>query len=86
MIDLQSESKQLDYFSAVFRASLDESERQFSFKDLKKESMLLKEEKIENSYEYEQDKLIVSLYPNDILITHKWQKVSLIKNMNPGNI
>ena len=72
MIDLQSESKQLDYFSAVFRANLDESNSQFSFMDLKSESMLLKEEKIENSYEYEQDKLIVSLYPNDILITHKW--------------
>lgn len=35
--------------------------------------MLLKQEKIENVYEYDTNKLVISLYPDDILITSDWQ-------------
>ena len=34
--------------------------------------MLLKQEKIENVYEYEKNKFVISLYPDDILITSDW--------------
>ena len=50
------------------------------------ESLLLKDEKVENVYEYEPDKLVISLYPDGILITDKWRQVNVIKNNRPGNI
>ena len=34
--------------------------------------MLLQQEVIENVYEYDTDKLILSLYLDDILITENW--------------
>ena len=48
--------------------------------------MILKQEMIENVYEYDTNKLVVSLYPDDILITNNWRKVQVIKNNYPGNI
>ena len=69
---------QPDYFSIIFRVNLSEGKASFEFTDIQKNSMLLKQEKIENVYEYEPNKLIVSLYPDDILITKDWQKVHVI--------
>ena len=42
------------------------------FEDLKRESMLLKGEQIENIYEYSPNQLVISLYPAEILITKDW--------------
>ena len=69
---------QPDYFSIIIRVNLSDGKASFEFKDIQKQSMLLKQEKIENVYEYERNKLVVSLYPDDILITKDWKKVQVI--------
>ena len=56
------------------------------FDDLKKESMLLKGEQIENIYEYSPNQLVISLYPAEILITKDWKYSHVIKNHDHGNI
>ena len=66
---------QPDYYSLVFRAKRSQDNSVFEFEDLKRESMLLKQEKIENVYEYGPNQLVISLYPDDILITNNWKKV-----------
>ena len=52
----------------------------------KQESMLIKEEKIEGMIEYTKDKMIMSLYPTDLIILNKWKIVSIIIKLQPGNI
>ena len=64
---------QPDYNSIVFRAKRSQDNSCFVDEDLKKESMLIKQEKIENVYEYDTRKFVISLYPDDILITSGWQ-------------
>ena len=56
------------------------------FDGLKRESMLLKGEQIENIYEYSPNQLVISLYPAEILITKDWKYSHVIKNHDHGNI
>ena len=65
-------ANQTDYNSLVLRAKFSKPNACFEIEDLKRESMLLKNEIIENVYEYASNKLILSLYPDDILITSNW--------------
>ena len=73
IVDL-SLANQTDYNSLVLRAKFSKPNACFEIEDLKRESMLLKHEIIENVYEYASNKLILSLYPDDILITSNWQR------------
>ena len=41
-------------------------------------SMLIKNEKVESILEYAVDKLIISLYPTDLLIAHQWTAIKVI--------
>ena len=65
-------ANQTDYNSLVLRAKFSKPNACFEIEDLKRESMLLKHEIIENVYEYAFNKFILSLYPDDILITSNW--------------
>ena len=44
----------------------------------KEECILIKDEKVEAMLEYSKDKIIMSLYPTDLLILDTWQVVSII--------
>ena len=47
--------------------------------------MLIKDEKVEAIFEYSHDKLIMSLYPTDIIIAHNFKVVKIIYKIQPGN-
>ena len=40
--------------------------------------MLIKDEKVEAIFEYAPNKLIISVYPTDLLIVHHWKVEKII--------
>ena len=40
--------------------------------------MLIKDEKVESVLEYANEKMIISVYPTDILIVHDWEVKTIL--------
>ena len=47
--------------------------------------MLIKDEKVEAIFEYSPDKLVMSVYPTDIIIVHNFKVVKIIYKIELGN-
>ena len=52
----------------------------------KEQSMLIKNEKVESIHEYAEAKLILSLYPTDLLLISNWVATSVVYKVAPGNL
>ena len=56
------------------------------FKDTKKESLFLHFEVVKSVLEFAPDKLLVHVYPRDLLVVHDWTVTRRILDAAPGNI
>ena len=71
-------SNKVMFQSLIYRCKYDEVQNLFVNENSQEESMLIKDEKVESILEYSNGKMIVTLYPTDILIVHDWQILSTI--------
>ena len=67
--------------SLIYRCKYSEVEFLFVNEDSKEQSMLIKDEKVESILEYAVGKMIVSVYPTDILIAHDWTIAKIIRKL-----
>ena len=58
---------------------------EFVCKNQKENSIMLLSEESRSVHEYAENKIIISLYPTDLLIVHNWVAVRRIIDTNPGN-
>lgn len=47
--------------------------------------MLIKDDKVEAIFEYDTRKMVLSVYPTDILVVHDMKLIKVIKKISPGN-
>ena len=77
-----------DYSSWLIRLNYSPSEHRFLLDEKKmiKNSLHLKQEVVYATFEYERDKMIVSLAPTDLLIVQNWSPVKRVMRNSENNI
>ena len=71
-------SNKVMFHSLIYRCKYDKVENLFVNENSREDSILIKDEKVENILEYTSGQMIVSVYPTDLLIIHDWRIVSII--------
>ena len=67
-----------DYWSLIYRCKFDEHIHCLINENPQENSMLIKNEKVEMILEYTPNKMIITLYPTDLLVTNNWKAVNVI--------
>ena len=47
--------------------------------------MIIKNEKVDTVLEYATDKMLIAVYPTDLLIAHDWKLIRVLLKIQPGN-
>ena len=77
-VEARINRNQQGFWSLIYRCKYEEEQHQFVNEYKRENSLLIKDEKVESILEYANDKLIISLYPTDLLFTHNWKRVKVV--------